>query len=821
MAINPDKCIKVTGRFHSTQGTVGEPALTNVVAGADEVYDDTVPYRYNGHIDCKEVTPIGTENPQELEWFEKVYNTLEPTLFEWVKTADTSVDSEKTYGISIGAKQSDVNKQLYNRLDDIYEVTINADDVSKVITSDANKIINKEDGYVPTAAAIGEALGANFEDSLTSTSTVKGLTANMGRELNEIKANKNGWYEQLVSGASLSLIGDDIDHKATFLERETGDSTATGGINHSVDKGTATIETIYGHTEKFNQLVQNGDFSDGTDGWSRISSVTDNIATNDFTTAYVSVERINNNIDIQLGHKYFIVLRYKGDANTSTTGWRIAIGNIDNSDFVDATLNLPTTTFQTFTALLQFKSSIVGPANKIKNIRLYNTYGNAGNLWFTDIQVIDLTAIFGAGNEPSTVEEFEAWLANNIGIQDYYDYTPGTLISLNPDSLVSTGFNQWDEKWEVGAIDPNTGDNAQGFIIRSKNYIRVIPGAEYFYKCPHSSNWIIYYDNNKNFVGNDGSYHVNTTFIVPTNAYYMRFTQGVNYGTTYNHDICINLSDPAKNGTYMPYMKPSTVDLSWIKDIPDPNDNTKKLFPYGLLSAGSVHDEVYTDKVIKKVERVNLGDLTYRQSSTSVSGKYRWTADLQGIVKPNSGNIPFNGICTKYPAIGSAYTYAAQEGICAETAFEGVTIFDEIFVTSDATTFKNAMLNQHVILYYELAIPITIYFDEHNTHPMNYEVEDGGREKMLPENTSTPTTTSLVADIRYPLNALEAIRNLQNNFSTQGALYQTFNSLCSALNSAITTGTFAVAPDETVVGKFNFTFTPTKNTQSVESNETI
>ncbi len=49
--------------------------------------------------------------------------------------------------------------------------------------------------------------------------------------------------------------------------------------------------------------------------------------------------------------------------------------------------------------------------------------------------LFDLTQLFGSGNEPSTVEEFESWLVNNIGYRDYYAYNPGEIISNNTEKL--------------------------------------------------------------------------------------------------------------------------------------------------------------------------------------------------------------------------------------------------------------------------------------------------------------------------------------------------------------------------------------------------
>ena len=46
------------------------------------------------------------------------------------------------------------------------------------------------------------------------------------------------------------------------------------------------------------------------------------------------------------------------------------------------------------------------------------------------IPVFDLTAIFGAGNEPSTIEEFEAMFP-----ADYYEYCEPTIISSQADRV--------------------------------------------------------------------------------------------------------------------------------------------------------------------------------------------------------------------------------------------------------------------------------------------------------------------------------------------------------------------------------------------------
>lgn len=53
-------------------------------------------------------------------------------------------------------------------------------------------------------------------------------------------------------------------------------------------------------------------------------------------------------------------------------------------------------------------------------------------------QIFNLTAMFGSGNEPSTVEEFEAMFPN-----EYYPYNVGEIISAGVESVVEQGRNLW------------------------------------------------------------------------------------------------------------------------------------------------------------------------------------------------------------------------------------------------------------------------------------------------------------------------------------------------------------------------------------------
>ena len=62
--------------------------------------------------------------------------------------------------------------------------------------------------------------------------------------------------------------------------------------------------------------------------------------------------------------------------------------------------------------------------------------GNSVKVTFSNRQIFDLTLIFGSGNEPTTVEEFE-----KIFPADYYPYSAGEIVSAGVTEVVEQGKN--------------------------------------------------------------------------------------------------------------------------------------------------------------------------------------------------------------------------------------------------------------------------------------------------------------------------------------------------------------------------------------------
>lgn len=184
-------------------------------------------------------------------------------------------------------------------------------------------------------------------------------------------------------------------------------------------------------------------------------------------------------------------------------------------------------------------------------------------------QIFDLTAMFGSGNEPTSVEEFEKMFP-----ADYYPYNAGEIVSAGTEEIVEQGRNLWDEVWGVGSINASSGnDEGSKEAIYSKNYTPIIPNSTYIFVYAGSAKIenvkTRFYDHNKKYIGyNDNNGQIvypNKAFITPLNAFYVRFTLPPDYGNVYKNDIAL-IAD--SSGTYVPYHRNEHPIPEAIKALP-------------------------------------------------------------------------------------------------------------------------------------------------------------------------------------------------------------------------------------------------------------
>ena len=177
----------------------------------------------------------------------------------------------------------------------------------------------------------------------------------------------------------------------------------------------AGLNKLGGMSYKFNQLVQNGNFVDSS-VWSMVNcsaNYNNNIATLTMTNniAITSSIQFFQYVSANTTHKYLISCYVKPSVNCEILA---RIGELANVPYKDCVAN-------TWTNI----SGIKQADQTNMEVNIYSTDSNliiGSTIQVKNVMLIDLTDIYGAGNEPTTVAEFKARFN-----KDYYDYTLPTL----------------------------------------------------------------------------------------------------------------------------------------------------------------------------------------------------------------------------------------------------------------------------------------------------------------------------------------------------------------------------------------------------------
>lgn len=485
-----------------------------------------------------------------------------------------------------------------------------------------------------------------------------------------------------------------------FVYRQTANGEKTNEV------GAAFISKIKGNTVKFNQIVKNGNFANKS-MWTEESGVTFTVSNGaaHITKSTSANNGIRQNITYIASHRVF--MSCQAYCATATTVKLTFSGGIEANKTLEA-----------------------GKWTTISGIN----YGNEGRTVFyvleqssegheiivKNVITIDLTLIYGAGNEPTTEEQFEAdykrWFGKPLS---YEAYDAGSLRSVQLDAIKTTGFNQWDEQFEQDNLNTETGSkvNDSG-RIRSKNYIPVFENTKYYAQIP--SPYLIrvfYYDTDKNYIECMNGFKDAIEFTTPAKTAYILFAVSATYGTTYKGNICINISDPSKNGTYEPYEGHiASVPVTSAKGrLLDSNGNVVGnsvfVFPDGLKKVGNVQDEIFVEngvvKAIKRIGSVDLGTLNWNKNANNVF--FDNSSSVLQLLKSSTDYVAANMLCGKFVTNAFTSVLNQQEGIAFKNAANGLLVYDDNYSGYTKEDFKTAM--NGVMLYYELATPQTYVLD--------------------------------------------------------------------------------------------------------------
>ena len=580
------------------------------------------------------------------------------------------------------------------------------------------------------------------------------------------KVDRDDYAPKLTSGFADNLVG-----RGDATEREISFGPTAGDI--SIADWVAHIDRIEGSTVVWNNM--SGPLSENhfyvMDPSFATLSFSNNIARleviKSHTEVYEAAIKVKNGGRIDPGDKCLIIIVATASQDVGLyTSYNGRVRTITNKTTTIVDFFAVNNTTGRFASYFGLKASTpIGAWVDFQRISAYN-----------------LTRMFGAGNEPTTIEEF--YRRKPIGI-DEYAYNEGELISTNVEGLKSVGFNLFNGVLERGRLMngyPSIGDS----MLYSPEYYRILPNAQMYARIDkYNDNSVFFYpsfyDSQKNYISAFESINAKV-FTTPSNAAYLRFflyeSRGNVLPLDYGQHVCIHLVHTGyRNGEYEPY-KEFRRSIP-IKDIKDNDGN--QLFPNGLLSAGSVYDEITATKAIKRIGVVDLGTLNWTASPTSSDGVYRMRSNEFSSMRSNSitSNAP-NIVADKYLTSSPDWNYQSNESITVSGI--RVLVYDKNFNTGDsAASFKSAM--QGVMLYYELAEPIEVDLEE----PLNldYEVSDFGTEEVI----SSEPTTPMKADIIYQFNAVDRIRDNSRHTAEADKKLLEYENRISALEAMIANST--------------------------------
>lgn len=553
----------------------------------------------------------------------------------------------------------------------------------------------------------------------------------------EAKANIDGSYDTLTAGMAKNIEGNGTS-VGTYDVRPIG-----GAVD--VATGNAIIKGIRGNTVAWNQLINPISYSgtQGSDNWVNSSA-----------------------FNIISGHKYYVY------------SWR---------DTTYDYLRMKVSNENTQVAMFVIGASegkIIWESNYSGSVVLQIWCGQQYSLIFN---TIDLTQIFGEGHEPTSVAEFETWLANNIGLQPYYPYNEGVLLPVKLNSFKTYGKNLLNPTTKKATLVAyEYSDNSNKYVIKG------LPTGATLSFVPNATGEAVEVTPNA-----DGEFTIsgNGELTVSTDS---------SLDNTY---LCMKW-DGAYDDEMSAYKEHSyPFDVTTMTGKLNGTGESVIIFPDGMKKAGSVYDEIRVEngvvKAIKRIGSIDLGSQDWALYSPNYDNVFRTAKDdAKGAIS----TTPANAITPIYNVAGiyNIITYSQYDkclGVGNPYNGMGILIRDESYSTGSG--LKAAL--QGVMLYYELKTPLEYVIDG-NPLPLTVLVDNYSIEKAViaAPVDGAPKSAFATVETIYGMDVANWIDSANNGtFISADSMDNFLSSLGGAMG-----GTWSKAWNG---DHWAFTFTPTSN----------
>lgn len=555
------------------------------------------------------------------------------------------------------------------------------------------------EGYA-TETYVGNAISGNIDATLSTT----GKSADAKAVGDAIDALIEGLVEGIIKvaeadyaeSATYAQQADLANQINTDREIEDADTACpptvfgTVGGNAEVQSGLMKFEELRGKTIKWNQLVQNGNFAD-TSAWSKESGVTLTVDNNIGTYSTDTAEHaIGSSITTVAGHKYAFSLKMKSDDVLKVTmRGRYGSGLGETFDI--------TSSWKTYT--------YVG-SSSLDGTGIYIYALTAGTVYLTNVNVFDLTDIYGAGNEPSSPSEFFASFP-----KPYYPYNAGTPLSSKSASLISRKKNQ------CTGLD---------------EYFPVIPGETYEVSGISAGGYLQEYDGNKTLIKTSSEITSATDITLDSRTVFCKLQ-----ATTYTIPFCYILwSTPGE-----------TPEAYSAQTVTLPN--------LELRSAGSAYDVLYQQGGGKR----RIGSYTFNGSESwtkggtlTPGGLYRYYFGVSGM----KSGAAMAGMCSKFETFNYTWTDATTDGVVF-----GMSNTQLYFLSTEDLTVSQvqAIFNSSVTIVFPLATEIDITTTENPGWDEYIPVDNFGTLQFT-QDPAQDVPVPQAYFIRYVVNLVEFLDSL-------------------------------------------------------------
>ena len=541
------------------------------------------------------------------------------------------------------------------------------------------------------------------------------------------KADKTGRYPEMSVGYADDLVGRGESTPAEFSFR------ASGG--KSIKDGAARIKRLRGNSVVWNNMVD----------------------TRGYETGFV----IREGIKIQQGHKYLL---QRSAANDGL----YLIPVVDGSENYEMSLRAG-----------EYANIYTSQYTDLINPRVYSeSYCGA-------CVISDLTFMFGAGNEPTTIEEY---YARKPIVEDEYAYNEGEVIHMTAKAIKSVGDNAIEERnttittdgfpgtplVELNTNDAFIGISSDGYVgahhinnVEVGNgkyvfdtdaggyglglFVKVLPNERYHWSVETNGRIDVgFYDANRVLI----SYVTHTNEArTPYNCEYiclcLRDDEDITPRLTFSNIMLTLVHSGWKQDTdagYQPYWEDKLMF----------DERIKEHFPDGLKKWDMVYNKNGKGYIVKGTGVVDMGELDWKHDTLNGYRMFRSMDNLLGATPISRDGT--NLICARYVDGNELiYTEGLDKSIELNHGNYGGEYEQDFLAVrdtsyTDAASFNAAMAG--VMLYYELAEPTIIEYDE--PFNLDYRVADFGTEEAIADRPSAP----IAADIIYQFNAVDMIREL-------------------------------------------------------------